>query len=247
MILTLAQPFTNHNGGNVAFGPDGMLYVGYGDGGSADDPNDNGQNTSNFFGAMLRLDVDDAQSLCDSAGQSLRRQSAVRAGCGTVAVPGDLRLRPAQPVALELRSRAPASCGSATSARTPGRRSIVVTAGGNYGWRIREGMHCNIPSELQHDGTHGSVAEYDHGQGQSVTGGYVYRGHAIPALAGVYLYGDYGSGRIWGLFDDGAGGRETRELADTGLNISSFAQGNDGELYVLDFSAGALYRIVADN
>jgi glucose/arabinose dehydrogenase len=246
VILTLAQPFNNHNGGNVAFGPDGMLYAGYGDGGSANDPNDNGQNTSNFFGTILRLDVDGGSPYAIPPGNPFAGNPVCTQGVGQSPCP--------EIYAFGLRNPWRWSFDAATGELWVGdvgqdtwEEIDIVTAGGNYGWRIREGMHCNIPATCSTTGLTDPVAEYDHGQGQSVTGGYVYRGQAIPALVGAYVYGDFGSGRLWGLFDDGAGGRDTRELDDSSLSISSFAQGNDRELYVLDFSGGALYRIVADD
>ncbi len=129
-----------------------------------------------------------------------------------------------------------------------GRDRSSSTLGGNYGWRIREGAHCNdnISSNCDPTGLIDPVAEYDHSLGIAVTGGYVYRGQMFADLVGVYFYADFGSGRVWGLFDDGAGGFESRELLDTDLSIASFAQSNDGELYVLNFGGGGIYHLVAE-
>ncbi|MBT3048362.1 MAG: PQQ-dependent sugar dehydrogenase, partial [Candidatus Thiodiazotropha sp. (ex Clathrolucina costata)] len=121
----------------------------------------------------------------------------------------------------------------------------IIQPGGNYGWNLMEGNHC-YPASADCDATGLTlpVAEYDHTQGISITGGYVYRGSALPQLAGRYLYGDYGSGRIWGLADDGAGGYSAEELLDSDLNIASFAEDQSGELYVLDLG-GSIRQLTA--
>ena len=247
VILSMAQPFSNHNGGNIVFGPDGMLYIGFGDGGSSNDPDDHAQNTSDLLGDMLRLDVD---------------------GGSPYAIPADNPFA-ANPVCTQGFGQAPCPEIHAFGLRNPWRWSFdadtgdlwvgdvgqnaweeidVVTAGGNYGWRIREGAHCNtaISATCDPAGLIDPVAEYDHSLGSAVTGGYVYRGQMFPDLEGVYFYADFGSGRVWGLFDDGAGGFEARELLDTGLSISSFAQSNDLEVYALDFGSGEIYQLVED-
>ncbi len=239
IILTQDQPYGNHNGGHIAFGPDGYLYIGFGDGGYGDDPHGNGQNTGNWLGAMLRIDV----------GQS------------PYGIPADNPF-----------SDSPA-CGAASSCpeiwawgfRNPWRWSFdrqtgelwladvgqdaweevdVVTAGGNYGWRCYEGNHafntegCGVEADYTFP-----VAEYGHDQGRSITGGYVYRGKQVPGIAGLYLYADFVSGDIWGLNTARTGAKPVRLLAGNGHNIASFAEGRDGELYVIDFNGG-IYRIV---
>jgi hypothetical protein len=112
-------------------------------------------------------------------------------------------------------------------------------ADGNYGWRCREGMHNhNMMGMGCGGGSMDPITEYDHGQGQSVTGGYVYRGNAIPELRGFYVYGDFGSGRIWAIPATSQQGAVGQELLVTAFDISSFAEDNDGELYVIDYSGG---------
>jgi glucose/arabinose dehydrogenase len=247
VIVSMAQPFSNHNGGNVAFGPDGLLYIGFGDGGSSNDPDDHAQNTSDLLGDMLRLDVD---------------------GGTPYAVPADNPFA-SNPVCTQGFGQAPCPEIYAFGFRNPWRWSFdtdtgdlwvgdvgqnaweeidLVDLGGNYGWRIREGAHCNdnISSNCDPTGLIDPVAEYDHSLGSAVTGGYVYRGQVFSDLVGVYFYADFGSGRVWGLFDDGAGGFESRELLDTDLSISSFAQSADGELYLLNFGDGGIYHLVAE-
>jgi glucose/arabinose dehydrogenase len=118
-----------------------------------------------------------------------------------------------------------------------------VERGGNYGWNLREGAHCFNTTTCSSTGLSDPIAEYSHAEGCSVTGGYVYRGMAIPALQGVYLYGDFCSGRLWGLACDATNTPRAQVLQDTGIAISSFAEGYDGEVYVLDYGGGGLYRV----
>ena len=244
VVLTVDQPFDNHNGGNIAFGPDGFLYIGFGDGGSGDDPTIT-HRTPPMLGDMLRIDVDGGNPhaipvgnpfagnpLCSQGGVRRRAPRSSRSAC---AIPG---------------AGADSMTGDpwvgATSVRTRGRdrsrdrrRQLRLA---------HPRRRTAIPSDLIRiaiaTGLIDPVAEYDHTQGQAVTGGFVYRGQASASLVGAYLYADFVSGRIWGLFDDGAGGLEVRELAQTSLGISSFAQGNDGELYVVDLNAGGIYHLV---
>ena len=245
VLLTIDKPFGNHNGGNIAFGPDGFLYIGVGDGGSANDPGDHAQNTSDLLGSMLRIDVDGGNPYAIPANNPFAGNPTCPQGIGVDACP--------EIFAWGLRNPWRWSFDSTTGDLWVGdvgqaawEEIDIVTAGGNYGWRIREGAHCNTAIDPNCDSTGliDPIAEYDHNQGQAITGGYVYRGQAIPGLQGVYVYADFVSGLVWGLFDDGAGGLEIRELADTGLGIASFAQGNDGELYALDLNAGGIYQIV---
>ncbi len=239
VLLTVPQPAANHNGGMIAFGPDGFLYVGLGDGGAANDRFANGQNLGTLLGALLRLEVD--------AGQPY-------------GVPGDnpfLDVPGARPELWAYGLRNPwrfsfdrangdlyiADVGQGQyeevnwqAASSPG--------GENYGWPILEGTHCFQRDDCSTEGLQLPVAEYDHDQGCSVTGGYVYRGAAYPAFSGAYFYGDYCSGRIWALSRDSEGRWQSTPLLDAGLSISSFGQDEAGELYVLDLNGGAVYRLV---
>lgn len=246
-LLTVNQDSGNHNGGNIAFSPlDGFLYIGLGDGGGAGDQLDRAQTTTNLLGAMLRIDVNAGapyaiplgnmfvgNALCNMTGFSM-----VMADCpeifawglrnpwrwGFDQVMGDLWVGDVGQGAWE--------------------EVDLVVVGGNYGWRIREGAHCfNPPAGCATVGLIDPVAEYDHGQGISVTGGFVYRGTSVPGLVGSFVYGDFGSGRIWALVDDGMGNLDATELIDSALGISSFGQANDGEIYVLDYFAGQVYQI----
>jgi len=227
-LLGIDQPFANHNGGVMVFGPDGYLYAGLGDGGSQGDPFGNAQNTGVLLGKILRLDVDSAEPY---------------------AVPAD------NPFGNEiwhygLRNPWRISFDSLTSdlyigdvgggqweeidfleAGSPG--------GTNFGWNFREGAH-----DYEGGGPEGMVdpvAEYSHSEGGcSVTGGYVYRG-SMPEWNGIYLYGDYCSGLIWGLIRSD-GSWQSQLLFDTDVNITSFGEDESGEIYLVDDS-GEIYRL----
>ena len=246
VIFTLHQPFANHNGGEIAFGPDGNLYIGLGDGGSGGDPEGNGQNRQVLLGKILRIDVDGPRA---SNGEYAIPDSNPYAASGVA--PGDGL---PEIWAYGLRNPWRFSFDRGTGDLYIGdvgqgsweeidHQPADSRGGENYGWDLFEGTHCStncasIEVVLP-------VAEYGHspGGGCSVTGGYVYRGARQPAMLGNYLFGDYCSGTIWTLPD--AGGVTPRPLAETGLRISSFGEGEDGEIYLVDLSGGGLYRVVA--
>lgn len=244
ILLTIQQPFANHNGGQIAFGPDGYLYIGTGDGGSSGDPQNNAQSPDSLLGKILRIDVE--------------------AGAKPYAIPSSNPFLAANDPTDRYRDEI-----WATGLRNPWRFSFdqqtgdlyigdvgqnaveeinfqaATSKGGeNYGWRFFEGSQpYNNPSGNQ-AGLTFPVAEYDHSQGASVTGGYVYRGNPNSTLQGVYLYGDFGSGRIWGL-RQAANGWENALLTDTAYNISSFGEDQSGNLYLADYFGGTIYRISA--
>lgn len=243
VLLEIEQPFGNHNGGQLAFGPDGYLYIGMGDGGLANDPFEHGQNPGTLLGALLRIDTD-------------RRQ-----GGRAYAIPGDNPFAGeegarAEIYAYGLRNPWRFSFDPATGrlfAADVGQDAVeeidVVTRGGNYGWDLMEGDICNIgpPEDCRGRGLTAPIATYDHSQGFSVTGGFVYRGRRIPGLCGVYLYADYGSRRIWGLrYAADSGVTAQRELMQVPLNVSSFGRDTDGELYLLGHRSGRIMRITAE-
>lgn len=243
VLLKVDQPFANHNGGLGIFGPDGMYYFGFGDGGSGGDPLGNGQSKATLLGKLLRIDV---------------------RGDGDYAVPSDNPFAGQGPLgtlptsdkaeiwAYGLRNPWRFSFDRATGdlfiADVGQNRMEEVNfashasrGGENYGWNIWEGSTRFRSGDTNGPATF-PVAEYDHGTGGcSVTGGYVYRGDANPSLKGVYLYADYCSGVVWGLWSDGASW-VSRELAKPGFRISSFAEDARGELYVLDHG-GAVWRV----
>jgi uncharacterized repeat protein (TIGR03806 family) len=250
-IIHVNQPYENHDGGNIAFGPDGYLYVGFGDGGSGGDPQGHAQDTTDLLGAFLRLDVDGGTPYAIPAGATGNpfrgNPTCPEDHSGTQSCP--------EIYAWGVRNPWRWSFDSATGdlwVGDVGQNAFEeidrVERGGNYGWNCREGFSayngapgtCATTTATFIDPVH----DYGRVDGNSVTGGYVYRGAALPALAGHYVFADYGSGRIWRLVDDGAGGFNAEELLDTPRSIASFGQGNDGELYVADIAGGGLYEIV---
>jgi glucose/arabinose dehydrogenase len=233
-ILSAGQPYWNHNGGHLAFGPDGYLYIGLGDGGSAGDPQGNGQNPSALLGKMLRVDVngdapysipDDNPFVNDSnyapeiwalGFRNPWRYSFDRAT-------GDLYIADVGQDDWEE--------VSFQSADSPG--------GENYGWNIYEGNHP-YSGETTSANMVMPIAEYNHSLGISITGGYVYRGEAIPDLQGVYLYGDWGSGRLWAAYRDASGAWQSTGFMETERSVSSFGEDEQGELYLVDYSGSVL-------
>jgi glucose/arabinose dehydrogenase len=228
ILFTVEQPFANHNGGMVAFGPDGALYIGLGDGGSEGDPQGNGQNGGTFLSKIVRLDVDAAPgpnsqpTIWDSGLRNPWRFSFDRQT-------GDLFIGDVGQGAWEEIDAEPAGAG-----------------GRNYGWNIMEGTHCYNADTCVQTGLTLPVAEYSHSAGCSVTGGYVYRGSAMPGLVGMYLYSDFCSGTVWGIDAAAAiAGAEVRpvKLGSVGLPVSAFGQDEAGELYIVDHSG----RVVTIN
>jgi glucose/arabinose dehydrogenase len=251
-VLGIDQPAANHNGGMLAFGPDGYLYVGTGDGGGAGDRFGNGQNPQSLLGKMLRIDVRTDPSAPYVVPPSnpwvtaTRNGQSVRPEIWALGLrnpwrfsfdrqKGDLWIADVGQDQYEEIDRVPAGAGG------------NVQGGINFGWRIMEGTHCFPDSaKCGRDGLVLPVAEYAHGaDGCSITGGYLYRGAAIPGLAGAYLYGDYCSGRIWALTPAAGGGWDSRLLLESGLTISSFGEDQAGELYVADLQGGRVYRLVS--
>lgn len=228
-LLGVDQPFRNHNGGGLAFGPDGYFYAGLGDGGSQGDPSGNAQNTGNLLGKVLRLDVDSAEPYAVPADNPFGNEiwqygfrNPWRLSFDRLT--GDLYIGDVGQNAWEEIDF--------LEADSPG--------GANFGWSYREGTHDyagNGPADLVNP-----VAEYSHSEGGcSVTGGYVYRGETMPEWNGIYLYGDYCTGFVWGLIhsDDGW---QAQMLFDTDVNITAFGQDESGEIYLIG-DLGGIYRL----
>lgn len=238
ILLTIAHPNTNHNGGKLAFGPDGFLYLGPGDGGGGGDPDRNGQNLKTLLGKILRIDVDHSEN---------GNNYAIPAGNPFKGNSTGMR---EEIYAYGFRNPWKFSFDSATGTLWvadvgQGAREEVdiVELGKNYGWNVMEGSIC-YPSGNTNCNMNGlvlPVAEYDHGIGQSITGGYVYRGTQFPGLSGMFTYGDFGSGRLFAVLREN-GASTVFDLLDTGLNISSFGRDSDNEQIVLSYGEGFLYR-----
>ncbi len=238
VVLVIEQPFPNHNGGQLQFGPDGKLYIGVGDGGAAGDPLGHGQNLNTLLGALLRIDVD---------GQEPYTLPMDNPFVGQVGARGEIwayGLRNPWRFSFDRCTR---RLLLADVGQDRWEEVDLIEKGGNYGWNVMEGVHCfRPPTGCRTEGLELPIAEYDHSRGCSITGGYVYRGTRIPGLIGRYVFGDFCSGRIWALTPlapDAWRADEWRmdELLDTPLNISSFGEDEAGELYVLDLN-GAIYR-----
>jgi uncharacterized repeat protein (TIGR03806 family) len=246
-LLTITKPQDNHNGGDIAFGPDGYLYLGTGDGGGGGDPNENGQRLTTLLGKMLRIQVG-----APGAGYTIPADNpfAGNAACP----PGGSRASGNCPeiYAWGLRNPWRWSFDSADGtlwAADVGQGAFeevnTIQRGGNYGWDCREGAHDFETTGCPASGLIDPVAEYGRALGESITGGYVYRGSQPTSLLGRYLFADFASGRIWAWIPSASNpsSRAPTQLLQTTLNISSFGQGNDGELYVTDYVAGTLQRI----
>jgi len=239
-LLVIPQPYANHNGGMVEFGPDGFLYIALGDGGSGGDPGNRGQNTNELLGKLLRIDVD------RGAPYGIPKDNPFAADRGPVRRSLGEGGRP-EIFAYGLRNpwrfsfdRQTGELWAADVGQNAWEEIDIIKRGGNYGWRTMEGAHCFSPRDgCARDGLILPVVEYAHEKGRcSITGGYVYRGARLPALHGAYLYGDYCSGEIFSL-TNGA----QRTLLATGLQIASFGQDEEGELYVVGHG-GTIHRIV---
>ncbi len=242
VVLAIEQPFANHNGGLVLFGPDGMLYVGMGDGGSGGDPQGNGQNLGALLGKMLRIDVDGAQPYAVPDDNPFVDTAGARPEVWAYGLRNPWRF----PFDRDTGDLDIADVGQNRVEEV----NAVSGAGGlNYGWNVMEGTRCFEPGEgCDQDGLTLPVTEFDHGDGCSVTGGYVYRGDAIPELRGTYLYSDYCSGFVRGFrFANGqaTGERRFPELEPADHSVSSFGEDSDGELYLLT-AGGGVHKIVAE-
>lgn len=243
ILLEVAQPYPNHNGGQLAFGPDGQLYIALGDGGAAGDPHHHGQNPATLLGAILRLEVSQATP------ETPYRIPADNPFAGFDGARGEIwayGLRNPWRFSFD---RQTGQLWAGDVGQNAWEEVDLIERGGNYGWAALEGNHCFRPAAgCVAEGRIAPVAEYPLGGGVcSVIGGYVYRGPSIPALHGVYVYGDYCSGEIYGLRYDYDGQRLTagpQTLAATGGRIMSFAEDHAGNLYAL-LADGGVYRLAA--
>lgn len=250
------DPFENHNGGCIEFGPDGYLYISLGDSGAADDPLLSGQNPSDWFGSILRIDVDhpaDGKNYgIPKDNPKLRDPSKYSDWAPEVYCIG---LRNVWKFTFD---RKDGTLWAGDVGQNLWEIVHIIKNGGNYGWSVKEGFH-NFPrkqkKKVNLDEISPAIAEYPHGPtqtggrkdvGQSITGGYVYRGKAIPSLEGVYVYGDYQSGRIWGLREKDGKAIVNKEIVDISksrpLNIAAFGEDAEGELYILAFD-GKIHRL----
>ncbi|MCA9039463.1 MAG: PQQ-dependent sugar dehydrogenase [Planctomycetaceae bacterium] len=236
-IWRLPQPYWNHNGGTIAFGPDGYLYIGLGDGGKGGDPHENGQNLDTWLGSILRINVDkpgrDQEYSIPQDNPFLEVKSAKR----EIYAYG---LRNVWRLAFD---RKTGVCWAGDVGQDLWEEINIITKGGNYGWNKREAMHqFNNSGVDANDKMIDPIWEYHHDIGKSITGGTVYRGTKLPELEGAYIYGDYVTGKIWALWYD-FDKKEVianRELQSENLPIMSFGEDAEGELYFTT-PFGAIY------
>jgi glucose/arabinose dehydrogenase len=251
-VLTQDQPFSNHNGGQLAFGPDGYLYIAFGDGGSGGDPQENGQNLGTWLGKILRVDING-----DDFPGDPDRNYAVPLDNPFVNDPNALDEIWAYGVRNPWRCTFDRVTGDFFIADVgQGNREEIdfqpaASVGGeNYGWDVLEGTFCHedFPqgscNEFLSGGSMLPVLEYNHTLGCAVTGGYRYRGQLYPQLDGIYFYSDLCSGTIWGAIQDQQGRWVNDVLLESGLTVTTFGEDEEGEVYVADYSGGVLYQIV---
>ncbi|MBW8381475.1 MAG: PQQ-dependent sugar dehydrogenase [Youngiibacter sp.] len=239
VILSFPQPYSNHNGGHIAFGNDGYLYIAVGDGGGDGDPQVNSQNLSRIYGKLLRIDVDK------------------KSGAKNYSIPSDNPFADGKGGALPeifafgLRNPWKFSIDEMTGkimAGDVGQNRIEeideIVSEGNYGWNIMEGTSVYKDDKVTDKASLiPPLAEYQHPDGKSVTGGYIYRGELLRELHGDYVYGDFVTGRVWAYDFES---KRSRQILDTGLNVSSFGLDKNGEMIIVDYS-GKLFRITAGN
>lgn len=236
IIFQISQPFANHNGGHMAFRPsDGYLYISLGDGGSANDPLGSGQNPFTLLGSILRIDVDNGSPYSIPADNPFAGDIE---GADEIWVYG-------------LRNVWRFSFDSATNDmfiadvgqnewEEVNFQSVESKGGENYGWNVWEGTHAFARGEAPNHVL--PFAEYNHSSGCSITGGYIYRGSVISDLTATYLFGDYCTGIVWASYRDENLQWQTNQFLQTGMNISSFGEDENGELYIINYE-GIIYRI----
>jgi glucose/arabinose dehydrogenase len=236
ILMEFSQPFSNHNGGDLAFDKQGYLYIATGDGGSGGDPANNGQSLNTFLGKILRIDVDHGEPYQIPESNPLTDPNQKR-----------------EIYAWGLRNPWRFSFDKKTGAFFTGdvgqnrfEEIDLIEKGKNYGWKVMEGSHCYRPeTNCNRKGLTLPLIDYGREEGGSVTGGFVYRGKKIPELEGVYVYGDFMSGNIWGLNYDQVKRKVIRTtlLLKSKVEIASFGEDLEGELYIVGYS-GTIYQIV---
>ncbi len=239
IMMTVGQPFAVHNGGLLAFGPDGYLYASIGDGGTSGDFFSNAQNKGNLLGTILRLDVDFAEPYAIPADNPFVNDDSIRNEIWATGLrnpwrfsfdrlTGDLFIADVGQFEWEEVSYQKASS----------------KGGQNYGWDILEGSHCYSQDTCDSTGFIAPIVEYNHQEGGcAITGGYVYRGLQFPKLNGNYFFADYCSGKLWALVQEESGDWQTTELLDTDQLFSSFGEDKMGEMYILGFTSGTIFQL----
>lgn len=244
IMLTLRQPYSNHNGGKIAFGSDGYLYVGLGDGGSGGDPQGNGQNVNTLLGKILRINIDSA-----SGGNEYSIPASNPFYNDTTGAKKEIYaygIRNPWKFSFDFETDR-LFCGDV--GQNLWEEIDVIEKGKNYGWNKMEGFYCYGTCDTTGKGFTRPIFNYSHSIGASITGGYVYRGSLLPGLYGKYIYADYSFGTVWALTYDGINPVINTQLQDTNFAISSFGVDENNELYVLKYSSstGRIYKFVNKN
>lgn len=240
IILQIKQPFANHNGGSIVFGPDKMLYIGLGDGGFANDPHKNGQNSKTLLGSMLRLDVDKKSS---DRNYSIPKDNPFVGKADYREEIWALGLRNPWKYSFTPKGKLIV----ADVGQDKWEEINIIEKGKNYGWNYREGRHCFSPKKNCQKNSVDPIYEYGRDEGASITGGYVYTGNEIKALRGKYLFADFVSGRVWAIDFSQMKNQEVKKVYSLGkwpLLISSFSQDEQGEVYLADFGEGRIFKII---
>ncbi len=240
VLFKFRQPYSNHNGGKILFGPDGYLYVATGDGGSGGDPQNNGQNKSSWLGKILRVDVNSTQK----GHYGIPKDNPFVSKAGHLEEIYAYGLRNPWRFSFDEQGR----LWTGDVGQNKIEEVDIVTKGGNYGWRIREaGEPFNPKDNAANERLIDPIHEYEHGEdGNSITGGHVYRGKAAPALRGKYIYGDFGSGRLWALTYTGGDNAQNQLLINRAGSISAFGEDANHELYICDYGDGRILKLVSE-
>lgn len=237
IVLTINQPYPNHNGGQLLFGPDdGMLYIGMGDGGSANDPQNRAQNPQELLGKILRIDVTPREGYAVPKDNPFVNDSKYKPEIWALGVRNPWR--------MSFDRQSPHLFYAGEVGQNLWEMVHIIKKGRNYGWNIMEGTHPFRPYDNPPEFIP-PIKEYHHSVGLSITGGYVYRGKKIPSLVGWYVYGDYAKGQVWGLkYENGKVVGEELLLQRANWQISSFGEDIDGELYICDHTPGLVHKIL---
>ena len=239
ILLLIEQPFANHNGGQLRFGPDSLLYIGVGDGGGGGDQFNNGQNPTTFLGTLLRIGVNVESGYVIPSDNPFVDVESIPSEIWSIGLRNPWRFSFDKETGALYLSDVGQARWEEINFQQPGQGG-----GANYGWNITEGSHCFDAETCERDGFVDPVVEYSHTEGGcSVTGGYVYRGQLFPEMWGNYIFGDYCSGIIWSLIQESSGQWDKNLLLEVGFTISSFGEDVNGELYALDHTSGTIYHL----